>query len=123
MRHLGGLPRADELAVALRDPNEPPTVLEAVAPTETTSTESEVAATENTVTSDEAAATTSGAAGTVAAMRAAGEPKASVAARLGITGAELKKLLDQAPAATGPAASEQSEAAAEVQEETVAEAA
>ncbi|MET3165083.1 UNVERIFIED_ORG: multidrug resistance efflux pump [Arthrobacter sp. UYEF10] len=72
---------------------------------------------------EEAAAATAGAAGTVAAMLAAGEPKASVAARLGITGAELKKLLDQAPAATGPAASEQSDGAAEVQEETAAEAA
>jgi hypothetical protein len=71
---------------------------------------------------EDAAAATRTAAGTVAAMVAAGEPKAAVAARLGITGAELKKLLDQAPAATGPATSEQSDAA-EVQEDTAAEAA
>ena len=72
---------------------------------------------------EEAAAATTGAAGTVVAMVAAGEPKASVAARLGLTGAELKKLLAQAPAAAGPAAAEESDAASEVQEETAAEAA
>lgn len=32
LRHLGELPRADELAVALRDPNAPPLQLETVAP-------------------------------------------------------------------------------------------
>ena len=71
---------------------------------------------------EEAAAATAGAAGTVAAMVAAGEPKASVAARLGITGAELKKLLDQAPAAAGPAA-DVGDVASENSEETAAEAA
>ncbi|WP_395406014.1 hypothetical protein ACHMXB_22950 (plasmid) [Arthrobacter sp. UC242_113] len=71
---------------------------------------------------EEAAAATAGAAGTVAAMVAAGEPKASVAARLGITGAELKKLLDQAPAATGPAAAV-GDVASENDEGTAAEAA
>ncbi|MFM9274385.1 hypothetical protein [Pseudarthrobacter sp. NKDBFgelt] len=71
---------------------------------------------------EEAAAATAGAAGTVAAMVAAGEPKASVAARLGITGAELKKLLDQAPAAAGPAAAV-GDIAPENDEGTAAEAA
>ncbi|UKA56749.1 hypothetical protein LFT45_23020 (plasmid) [Arthrobacter sp. FW305-BF8] len=71
---------------------------------------------------EEAAAATAGAAGTVAAMVAAGEPKASVAARLGITGAELKKLLDQAPAAAGPAVAV-GDVASENDEGTAAEAA
>lgn len=71
---------------------------------------------------EEAAAATAGAAGTVAAMVAAGEPKSSVAARLGITGAELKKLLDQAPAAAGPAAAV-GDIASENDEGTAAEAA
>ena len=71
---------------------------------------------------EEAAAATAGAAGTVAAMVAAGEPKASVAARLGITGAELKKLLDQAPAAAGPTAAV-GDVASEGDEGTAAEAA
>lgn len=43
---------------------------------------------------EDAAAATRSAAGTVAAMVAAGEPKSAVASRLGVTGAELKKLLD-----------------------------
>lgn len=72
---------------------------------------------------EDAAAATRAAAGTVAAMVAAGEPKSAVASRLGVSGAELKRLLDQAPAATGPAASEHGGTAAEVQEETAAEAA
>ncbi|WP_314326277.1 hypothetical protein [Paenarthrobacter ilicis] len=72
---------------------------------------------------EDAAAAIAGAAGTVAAMVASGESKASVAARLGITGAELKKLLDQAPAAPGPAAAEQGDTASEDQEGTAAVAA
>jgi len=43
---------------------------------------------------EDAAAATRSAAGTVAAMVAAGEPKSAVASRLGVSGAELKKLLD-----------------------------
>lgn len=43
---------------------------------------------------EDAAAATRAAAGTVAAMVAAGEPKAAVASRLGVSGPELKKLLD-----------------------------
>ncbi|MCP9002026.1 hypothetical protein NFC73_20185 [Pseudarthrobacter sp. RMG13] len=43
---------------------------------------------------EDAEAATRGAAGTVAAMIAAGEPKSAVASRLGVSGAELKKLLD-----------------------------
>ena len=61
---------------------------------------------------EEAVAATADAAGTVAAMVASGESKSAVAARLGITGAELKKLLDQAPAAVGPAAAERPAAVA-----------
>lgn len=61
---------------------------------------------------EEALAATAGGAGTVAAMVASGESKSAVAARLGITGAELKKLLDQAPAAADPAAAERPEAVA-----------
>jgi len=72
---------------------------------------------------EDAAAAIAGAAGTAAAMVASGESKASVAARLGITGAELKKLLDQAPAAAGPAAAEQGDAASEDEEGTAAVAA
>jgi Na+-transporting NADH:ubiquinone oxidoreductase subunit NqrC len=47
---------------------------------------------------EDAAAATRAAAGTVAAMVAAGEPKSAVASRLGVSGAELKKLLDLAAA-------------------------
>lgn len=72
---------------------------------------------------EDAAAAIAGAAGTVAAMVASGESKASVAARLGITGAELKKLLDQAPAAAAPATAEQGDAASEDGEGTAAVAA
>ena len=72
---------------------------------------------------EDAAAAIAGAAGTAAAMVASGESKASVAARLGITGAELKKLLDQAPAAAGPAAAEQGDAGSEDEEGTAAVAA
>ncbi|WP_432246093.1 hypothetical protein ACRB8A_19620 (plasmid) [Arthrobacter sp. G.S.26] len=61
---------------------------------------------------EEAVAATAGAAGTVAAMVASGESKSAVAARLGITGAELKKLLDQAGAAARPAAAERPAAVA-----------
>jgi hypothetical protein len=43
---------------------------------------------------EDAAAATRSSASTVAAMVAAGEPKSAVAARLGLSGAELKKLLD-----------------------------
>ncbi len=43
---------------------------------------------------EDAEAATRNAAGTVAAMIAAGEPKSAVASRLGVSGAELKKLLD-----------------------------
>jgi hypothetical protein len=42
---------------------------------------------------EDAAAATRSSASTVAAMVAAGEPKSAVAARLGLSGAELKKLL------------------------------
>ncbi|MCY1245446.1 hypothetical protein ACFVWT_18490 [Arthrobacter sp. NPDC058288] len=43
---------------------------------------------------EDAEAATRSAAGTVAAMVAAGEAKSAVAARLGLSGAEVKKMLD-----------------------------
>ncbi|MGC0239517.1 hypothetical protein [Arthrobacter sp. SD76] len=55
------------------------------------------------------------AAGTVQAMVDAGEPKAAVAARLGLTGAEVKKMLDLA-ATPAAAASKDSD---DAREETV----
>ena len=48
LRHLGELPRADELAVALRDPNAPPVVAQVNSPVETSTTETDVAAPEIT---------------------------------------------------------------------------
>lgn len=71
---------------------------------------------------EDAAAATRRAAGTVAAMVAAGEPKAAVSSRLGITGPELKKLLDTTPAA-GPAGSGHSDATTENDERNAAKAA
>ena len=58
---------------------------------------------------EDAEAATRSAAGTVAAMVAAGEAKSAVAARLGLSGADVKKMLDlhaagrseATPAATG----------------------
>ncbi|KQR64057.1 hypothetical protein ASF98_11120 [Arthrobacter sp. Leaf337] len=69
---------------------------------------------------EDAAAATRGAAGTVAAMLAAGEAKSAVAARLGLSGVEVKKMLDlhaaerseATPATTGEEQGEDQAAAA-----------
>lgn len=53
------------------------------------------------------------AAGTVKEMVDAGEPKAAVAARLGLTGAEVKKMLDLAATPTAAASNDSDNAPAE----------
>ncbi len=55
---------------------------------------------------EDAEAATRGAAGTVAAMVAAGEAKAAVGARLGLSGAEVKKMLNLAAVASTEANAE-----------------
>lgn len=72
---------------------------------------------------EDAAAATRAAAGTVAAMVAAGEPKAAVASRLGVSGPELKKLLDLDAAGPGKAAPVTAADARDEEEPTAAQAA